>query len=66
MKVTLNETWGWKGTSYGPGECEVPDEMAGAMGLAPALPAAGKSEEEPDVHKPSSKSRKSTGTDGSN
>lgn len=33
MKVTLTAEWLWQGTSYGPGDCEVPDALAAALGL---------------------------------
>ena len=35
MKTNLDKVYGWNGTIYGPGEVEVPDEMAQALLLKP-------------------------------
>jgi hypothetical protein len=36
MKTKLLETHGWQGQTYGPGECEIPEGLANALGLKSA------------------------------
>jgi len=44
-KVNLDQNYIWSGTSYGPGEAEVPDSFVEAYNLAPPQPEEPKSGE---------------------
>jgi hypothetical protein len=39
MKAVLDGTYGWLGQTFGPGEVEIPDDLAQALGLKTAEPA---------------------------
>ena len=41
MKTTLDKSYGWKGQFYPPGEADIPDDLANALGITvqPIAPA---------------------------
>ena len=48
MKTTLDRSYGWKGQFYPPGEADIPDDLAEALGLTvqPIAPAENPTTEE--------------------
>jgi hypothetical protein len=49
MKATLDGTYGWQGQTFGPGEVEIPDGLAQALGLKTAGAADLKTESLSDL-----------------
>ncbi len=49
VSVTLRRTYGYQGTYYGPGDAEVPQGLADALGLSAKSPEKPVSAPEPDA-----------------